>query len=371
MLGLLLFAVATAWNATNISPAITEIAADLGASLAALGFTGGSFFFAGLVVAKIGAAGLTRRIGAGGAARIACVAAVLGNALIAVTPVLAGIAAGRLLAGISLGLALVLGPVLARQMGGVRRVGLFGAAVMIGTAAGLGASSLMRALGIDWRLDFVLSGLLGLLAIGALPGIAAGEVAAGSVLALARRSATRLSAWRLELLFMTALGMPYILGVWLIPYLTDDAGLSAGFAGLLGVLLYVVATIMRPAGARLDERGISLTIIGGLAPMLGAAGLALIALFDTDGTAVLGAILAAIGFAIPYAAMYGEAERLFPRARVAAIGLFSVGGNVLPLVVTPVIGAAIASGNGDLAFGLLAAISLAAGLANLRPAVEV
>jgi hypothetical protein len=67
--------------------------------------------------------------------------------------------------------------------------------------------------------------------------------------------------------------------------------------------------------------------------------------------------------------MYDEASRLFPRARVAAVGLFSVGGNLLPLAVTPAIGAAISSGDGDLAMLLLAGIALVAGLANLRPAV--
>ncbi|HLM31345.1 MAG TPA: hypothetical protein VK326_06760 [Solirubrobacterales bacterium] len=51
------------------------------------------------------------------------------------------------------------------------------------------------------------------------------------------------------------------------------------------------------------------------------------------------------------------------------MGLFSVGGNLLPLAVTPAIGAAIASGDGDLAILLLAGISVLAGLANLRPAV--
>jgi hypothetical protein len=79
-------------------------------------------------------------------------------------------------------------------------------------------------------------------------------------------------------------------------------------------------------------------------------------------------VLAGIGFAVPYAAMYDEAERLFPQARVAAVGLFSVGANVLPLAVMPAAGAAIGAGRGELAMIALAAITVAAGLANLRPA---
>jgi len=67
--------------------------------------------------------------------------------------------------------------------------------------------------------------------------------------------------------------------------------------------------------------------------------------------------------------MYDEGQRLFPEARVAAIGLPSVGGNFLPLAVVPAVGAAIGAGHGELALLALAVIPLIAGLANLRPAV--
>ncbi|MGH2986256.1 MAG: MFS transporter, partial [Solirubrobacterales bacterium] len=260
--------------------------------------------------------------------------------------------------------------VLARKAGGVRLVGLFGGSVTIGTAAGLGAGSLMRGAGIDWRLDFVLAALIAVVALVALPAAASVEISAGSVLALARRSARRLPAWRLEFLFMTALGVPYVLGVWLVPFLTEDAGFSAGLAGVLGFVLFAMAAVMRPEGSRLEAEGRSLSLLGGVAPMIAAAGMVLLALTGSPATAIAGVALAGIGFAIPYAAMYDEAERLFPEARIAAVGLFSVGANILPLAVTPPIGAAIGSGDGDLAILALAALSLAAGLANLRPAVR-
>lgn len=369
-IGFALFAAAAAWNAGNVGPAAAAIAADLDVTLAAVGVLGGTVFFAGLVVAKLGAARLTDWIGSGGAARSACLAAIAGNAVVAASPVFAGIAAGRLLAGYSLGMTLVMGPVLARKAGGVRLVGLFGGSVTIGTAAGLGAGSLMRGAGIDWRWDFVLAALVAVLSLVALPAAASVEISAGSVLALARRSARRLPAWRLEFLFMTALGVPYVLGVWLVPYLTEDAGFSAGLAGVLGFALFAMAAVMRPEGSRLEAEGRSLSLLGGVAPMIAAAGMVLLALTGSPATAIAGVALAGIGFAIPYAAMYDEAERLFPEARVAAVGLFSVGANLLPLAITPPIGAAIGSGDGDLAMLALAAISLAAGLASLRPAVR-
>lgn len=369
-IGFALFAAAAAWNAGNVGPAAAAIAADVGVTLAAVGVLGGTVFFAGLVVAKLGAARLTDWIGSGGATRSACVAAIAGNLLIAASPVFAGIAAGRLLAGYSLGMTLVMGPVLARKAGGVRLIGLFGGAVTIGTAAGLGLGSLMRGAGIDWRWDFVLAALVAGLALVTLPAATSVEITSGSVLALARRSARRLPAWRLEFLFMTALGVPYVLGVWLVPFLTEDAGFSAGLAGVLGFALFAMAAVMRPEGSRLEAEGRSLSLLGGVAPMVAAAGLLLLAATDSPGTAIAGVALAGTGFAIPYAAMYDEAERLFPEARIAAVGLFSVGANLLPLAVTPPIGAAIGSGDGDLAILALAAISLAAGLANLRPAVR-
>ena len=92
-----------------------------------------------------------------GAVRIACIASILGNLLIAVSPWFIGVALGRVLAGVCLGLALVLGPVLARSSGDVRLIGMFGGSVTLGTAAALGIGAGMRAAGIAWRLDFALA----------------------------------------------------------------------------------------------------------------------------------------------------------------------------------------------------------------------
>jgi predicted MFS family arabinose efflux permease len=321
-----------------------------------VGVLGGTVFFCGLVIAKLGSARLTKRFGAGGAVRTSLLAAVAGNAIIAASPIFAGVAAGRVLSGISLGLALVLGPVLARATGSVRMIGRAGAA--------------MRAAGIDWRLDFVLAAGLAAGALAAMPDPGEAEVTSGSVIGLARRSVRRLPAWRLELLFMTALGVPYVLGVWLIPYLTDDVGFSAGLAGALGIVLFAMAAILRPEGARLEADGTSLSLLGGIAPLIAAAGLILLAFSDLAVVAVAGVILAGIGFAVPYATMYDEAARLFPDAKVASVGLFSVGANVLPAVVTPFVGAAIAADRGELAVLALAGLTIAAGLANLRPPVR-
>ena len=187
------------------------------------------------------------------------------------------------------------------------------------------------------------------------------------MLALARRWGRSARAWRLELLFTTALGIPYVLGVWLVPFLDGVAGLSIGVAGVLGAAMFALNAFFRPEGARLEANPARLPFLGGVAPLIGSAGLVLVALADGLAVAAAGVALAAIGFGLPYATMYAEAVRLFPDARIAAVGLFSVGGNILPLAATPLVGAAIAGGSGREAMVALAAVALVAGIANLRP----
>ena len=168
---------------------------------------------------------------------------------------------------------------------------------------------------------------------------------------------------------MTALGVPYVIGIWLIPYLTGDVAFSLGFAGVLAVVMFATSAVLRPEGARLEASGTSLALLGGVAPMIAGAGLALLAVSDIAPLAVAGVVLAGIGFAVPYGAMYDEAQRLFPDARVAAVGMFSVGANVLPAVLLPLVGAAIAHDHGEIAMVGLAALSVLAGVVDLRPAV--
>jgi hypothetical protein len=272
LIGFGLFGGAAAWNSGDVGPAAATIADDLGVSLAAVGVLGGTVFFAGLVVAKVGAATVTRRIGIIAAARITCLAAVVGSVVIAVSP------------------------------------------AFVGVAAAVGSGSVLRGAGIDWRVDFVLAAVVAASALVVLPPVPAAAVSSGSVIALARRTVGSLPAWRLELLFMTALGVPYVLGVWLIPFLTENAGLRTALAGALGVGLYALNAVMRPEGARLEACGRSLALLGGLAPIIAAVGLGMLA-FGGELLAIVGVALAGAGFAIPYAPMYDEAARLFADAR--------------------------------------------------------
>ena len=288
------------------------MAADLDVSLATVGFVGGTVFFAGLVVAKLGAARYTEAVGSVAGVRTCCLAGIAGNLIIAASPAIAGVAAGRLVTGVSLGLTLVARP----GSGAPCRRGQARRRVRRGGHDRDGRGPRRR------KLDAI--GRARLAARfrprgGDQPagptGTAGGgrrEISAGSVFGLVRRSTRVLPAWRLELLFMTALGVPYVIGIWLIPYLTGDVAFSLGFAGVLAVVMFATSAVLRPEGARLEASGTSLALLGGVAPMIAGAGLALLAVSDIAPLAVAGVVLAGIGFAVPYGAMYDEAQRLFP-----------------------------------------------------------
>jgi hypothetical protein len=67
--------------------------------------------------------------------------------------------------------------------------------------------------------------------------------------------------------------------------------------------------------------------------------------------------------------MMDEAQQLFPRQPLAPITLLQLAANAIPMLVIPLVGAALAAGSGAGALFALAAFCAAGGVANLRPAV--
>lgn len=350
-----------------MGPVTTAIADQFSIGLGVVGVLAGTVFFAGLVLGKV----LVRRLAAAGTvegtARLASLASGAGNALFAVSPVLAGLYAGRLVAGIGLGLAVVLGPAIARQLGGTRLTGVFGASVTLGIAAALGLGSLLREAGVDWRLDFAISALLGLSAIPLLPSRTGVPDPPRAGRGFGRRALRTANGWRLTLLFTAVLGIPYALGAWLIHFLVEVDGIATGLAGVLAFAMYGLLATTREVGARL-ARPRRIGSLTGLAALAGAVGLLMLAT-GSEAAALPGLLLAGVGLGLPYATMYDEAARSYPQAPVAPIAFFTMGGNLFPLVAVPLVGSALASGEGELAFAVLAAVLGLAGLASLRPAV--
>lgn len=135
-----LVGVGAAWSAANIGPAVSSLRDDFDISLATVGLLSGTLTYVAMVIGLILAPRIALRLGLARWLMLGCLCGGVGNLLFALTPVFAGLALGRVLAGLGLGLAVGLGPVLARLGGGFGRVGLFGAAYQLGIGCGSGSA---------------------------------------------------------------------------------------------------------------------------------------------------------------------------------------------------------------------------------------
>jgi MFS family permease len=367
-LAVVLLAAGTSWNAGNIGPVTSTLGEEFSVSLTAVGLLSGTVFFAGIVVATLLAPPLAKRIGVAGAARLGCILCGAGNVLFAASPWFAGLVAGRALVGGGLGLALVLGPIFAREFGGVRLLGVFGAGVTLGMAAALGVGSVLEDAGVEWRVAFVLSAFVGVVAIPFLPARMESEAPqrhTGGLLGEMFRSA---GLWRVALVYVGSFGVQLIVGAWLIHYLTEGDGMAISLAGLLAFVMFGVSAAARDLGGTLSARGVSPVILVGVAPLLATIGLVMIGIDRSFAIALPAVVLMGIGFSTPYAVMMDEAQRLFPQQPLAPITVLQLAANAIPMVVIPLVGAALAAGSGEAALLALGAFVAIAGVANFSPA---
>ncbi len=361
-----LLGVSSAWNAGNVGPVASELSAEFDISLAAVGLLTGAVFFAGVVVAILFAARLGETLGLIPALRIACLATVAGNVLIAVTPTVAGLAAGRALAAVSLAWVSVLAPVYARRVGGVRLIGLLGGSIQLGIASALVVGSVLSDLAIDWRVGFVVSAIVGAIALGLLHGVRAVAEPLKRSRGFLRAAVRSLRVYRLALLFVALYSVPIVLGAWLVEYLTEEGSIATAVAGALSFLLFGTSAVMRVTGARLQARGVSHVALAG-ALGLAAVGMLLLVIEQSLALALPATLALGIGFAIPYAIMLIEGQKLFPAEPAEPLALLTLIAFLLPIPMISLVGVALDSGNGELALGILAAFLAFATLANLRP----
>ncbi|MGH2992194.1 MAG: MFS transporter [Solirubrobacterales bacterium] len=369
-LAVVLLAAGTSWNAGNIGPVTSTLSEDFSVSLTAVGLLSGTVFFAGLLATTVLAPALAARTGVAGATRLGCITCGAGNALFAASPWFAGLVAGRVLVGAGLGLALVLGPIFAREFGGVRLLGVFGAGVTLGMAAALGVGSVLEDAGVEWRVAFVLSAIVGVVALPFLPArmeSGAPERRGGGLLGAMLRSA---GLWRVALVYVGSFGVQLIVGAWLIHYLTEGDGMAVSLAGLLAFVMFGVSATARDLGGTLSARGVSPVILVGIAPLLATLGLVMISIDRSFEVALPAVVLMGIGFSTPYAVMMDEAQRLFPQRPLAPITVLQLGANAVPMIVIPIVGAALAEGSGEAALIALGAVCAIGGVANFRPAVR-
>ena len=355
-----------AWSAGNVGPVVGELRDEFAISLTTVGVLSGTLFFTGMVIGIVVAPRVAERIGLIRGMVLACAVGGLGGVLFGLSSGFALLAVGRVLAGLGLGCGGVLGPVFARATGGVTRVGLFGASFQLGIAGGLGTGSLLAAAGVDWRIGFAVSAAV---AVSAVPFLlienVAVELEAGRTgfLHAAIRSPR---VWRLGLLFMAMFAVPLTLGAWFVHYVIEQGAIGAALAGGLAFVLFGVSALMREVGGTLARRGVSPALLTGVMPWLATIGLVAVAL-DPDAAVVAAAVvLMGAGFALPYAAMMTEAQRLYPAEPAQPTALLTMTGTAVAIPMVPAMGAALNAGEGDLGFLALAALVALAGVANLR-----
>jgi MFS family permease len=366
-LAVALFGLAAAWSGGNVGPVAGQVAARFDVSLASVGLLSGTLYLGATVVGLLFASEIGRRAGLVRGARIACGLLIAGNLAFALSPVLVGLAAGRVLAGLAFALTNTLGAVWARRAGGVRLLGIFGASIQLGLALALLVGSALSDLGAGWRLGFVLSALLGALALLAIPGGAGqAEPTPRPGSGFLRAAVGRLRVYRLSLVFMGIFGVPLILSAWLVEFLFREGDVARSVAGAVAFLLFAVSSGMRLLGARLRMRGVPHAVTAG-ALVLAALGLLVLAQAPSILIAFLCAAALGTGVGIPYATALSEAQDLYPAAPAEPVALMTLLALAPPILVIPLVGHALDRGDGASAFLALAVFLGVAGVANLRP----
>ena len=74
------------------------------------------------------------------------------------------------------------------------------------------------------------------------------------------------------------------------------------------------------------------------------------------------------GCSLPYVALVDETECLFPRSPLPAISFVTLGANLFPMAVIPLVGVAFDAGRGEAALVALAVLVAIAGVVSLKPA---
>lgn len=355
-----------AWNGGTVGPVASEIADSFDVSLAVVGLLAGTFFFGACVVGLVFAAQVGERIGLIRGLRLAAVLGLAGNVLFAISPLFVGLAVGRVLPGLAFSLVNALGAVWARNTGGVRMLGVFGASIQLGLAGALLVGSALSDLGVDWRVGFAINAALAGVTLVAIPHARmAAPPAPPPITTFIKAAARHARVYRLSLLFISIYAVPMILSAWLIEYLSQDGDVATSVAGVAAFLLFGLSAAVRIVGARLGQRGVPHELLCG-ALALGAVGMAALTFEPVTAVAFASVVLIAVGFGIPYATALTEAQELYPDGPSEPVALMTLVALLAPIVVIPIVGHALSQGDGDVAFGIIAVFLVVAAAANLR-----
>jgi DHA1 family inner membrane transport protein len=365
-----LIGLGAAWNAGNVGPVVGQIAGEYDVTLGQVGLMSGSLFCIGVSTAGFAGSWISERVSVIGGLRLCCFVCLAGNLLVAVAPDFWLALFARILTGLGLGLAFLFGGVYARHEGGDKLIGLFGAGITLGIAFALGIGGVMEDLGVDWRWAFVLSALVGASALPLLPRHSEAEAPKHEPLReVLTQAFTSSGFWRLQGIAIPAFSIPIVIGAWFVHYLVTEGDVAPGAAGLIAFVVFACSAVSRDVGGQLLARGTPHGVLsfGGLA--LGAAGIAVLAWDPSVAGGLASAVLMGVGLSLPYAVVYDEGVRVLPDSAVGGLGATQAMSNSFPIFVTPLLGSALASGDGTEAWLAVAAFVLLGGVLNARPAV--
>jgi MFS family permease len=362
-----LLALGVAWTVGNVGGSVAPLTEEFDLSLATIGVLSGTLLLGFSIPGTLLAPMIGERFGIVRTMIFAAVLCAVGNLVFAAAPDFAVLVIGRALSGFALGLAVVHGPVFARATGGVVRVAIFGAAIQLGIAGGIGISAVLADAGVDWQLAFLLSALVAASPVPALLRHEEISYERGTGTGFIRPAVRSARVWRLGALFISIFSVPLILGSWLVHYLEVDSGIATATAGVLSFAMFGVSAAAREVGGRLAQRGFSPVLLAGGAPFLAAIGLAILALDDSLALVVVAVLATGVGFAVPYGMAMVQAQRLYPTEPTEPVALVTLVGTAIPVPLVPLIGSLLDEGHGSEVFLALAAVVAVSGALNLRP----
>ncbi len=363
-IGVILLGAAFGYGAGVVGPAAAPVAHEFGVSLAEAGLMTSVFFLAIAAFSLVGSVA-EERLGIPWSARLASISMGLGGLISASAPAFAVMLVGRAFTGLGTGIALIACPVIARALGSVLLLGVYGGGITGGLAAALLVGGELAEAGVDWRVNFGISAAVGLAALpflfGDMPAVQhMRRVGAAGVKKL-------LAGWRFwwaDALFVFVNAMPIIVGAWLLQYLTIHHGLGPGVAGALGFVLFGVMAVARPLSGKLAVSRSRRFLLSTVGPALAGAGLLALVLDRTEGVAAVGIVVLGIGFGLPFAVAYQRVEDLIEGNPELGLAVGLQGVNFAAIVVVPIVGAALEHGYGRLSFLLLAAYCALVALVN-------
>jgi MFS family permease len=177
-LSAILLGIGVGWGAGNIGPVVDPLSSHFHVSLAGVGLLSGTVYFAAVMIATPLAVPVAARFGVVPTVATAAAVMAVGHALFAVSSAYGELIVARILVGIGCAFALIAGPVVARELGGVRLLGFFGGSITLGIAAALGLGSVLADAGVDWRVGFAISAAVCVAPLLVLPGRLEGAPAA-------------------------------------------------------------------------------------------------------------------------------------------------------------------------------------------------